>query len=68
MTGTDDFRIMKNSVEDYRDHEIKFMEMTDGCNADVYTSASPGPIRRFKGKTKDHARKQTHAYIDARVS
>ena len=68
MIGTDEFRIVKNSVEDYRDHEIKFMEMTDGCVADVYTSASPDPIRRFKGKTKAHARLQAHAYIDARVS
>ena len=66
--GTDEFQIMKTSAEDYRGHEIKFTETADGCVADVYTSASPDPIRRFKGKTKDHARKQAHAYIDAMVS
>jgi hypothetical protein len=68
MIGKDEFRFMKTSTEDYRDHEIKFTETADGCVADVYTSASPDKIRRFKGKTKDHARKQAHAYIDARVS
>ena len=68
MIGTDEFQIMKNSAEDYRDHEIKFTEMTHGCVADVYTSTSSDPIRRFKGKTKAHARKQAHVYIDARVS
>ena len=48
--------------------KLNLSETADGCVADVYTSASPDPIRRFKGKTKAHARLEAHAYIDARVS